>query len=346
MGIPDLTLPLVYYSRLRGLSYAAQYIFLRSATKLFAKTKSQKPPTFAEVKLLQNETEKLIQDDIRNMAEGFYPRAVLAPENHLKSLALFPQVVYDGLKVEWRRARGKTVDFSEDAKAYLGDLPRYFRRNFHFQTDGYLSEQSARLYDYQVEMLFNGAADAMRRLIIPPMKRKFNFSDGEGLTFLEIGAGTGSATRSMKLAFPKAKIVVLDLSDPYLKHAQKRLSNFKRLDFVQADAAHLPFSNGTFDAVYSVFLFHELPRDVRSEVLIEAKRVLKSKAIFAFVDSLQKSDFKEVDHILEQFPADFHEPFYRDYLATPMEALMKEAGFGGIEGSRGYLSKWCLGSAE
>ena len=47
-------------------------------------------------------------------------------------------------------------------------LLNYYLQNFHYQTDGYLSDLSANLYDLQVEILFNGAADAMRRRIITP----------------------------------------------------------------------------------------------------------------------------------------------------------------------------------
>ena len=43
-------------------------------------------------------------------------------------------------------------------------------RNFHHQTDGYLSDFSASIYDLQVEILFNGSADSMRRRIIKPIK--------------------------------------------------------------------------------------------------------------------------------------------------------------------------------
>ena len=49
------------------------------------------------------------------------------------------------------------------------DLPKYFLRNFHYQTDGYLSEKSARLYEFQVETLFSGCAATMRRFSMIPL---------------------------------------------------------------------------------------------------------------------------------------------------------------------------------
>ena len=48
-------------------------------------------------------------------------------------------------------------------------LPDYYRQNFHFQSDGWLSEHSAAIYDTQVEVLFTGAADVMRRRAFKPI---------------------------------------------------------------------------------------------------------------------------------------------------------------------------------
>ena len=50
-----------------------------------------------------------------------------------------------------------------------GDLPDYFVQNFHYQTGGYLTSESARLYDVQVETLFLGSCNAMRRQALKPI---------------------------------------------------------------------------------------------------------------------------------------------------------------------------------
>ena len=49
--------------------------------------------------------------------------------------------------------------------------PAYYRRTFHWQTDGYFTEHSAEVYELGVELLFRGTADVMRRQIIPPVTR-------------------------------------------------------------------------------------------------------------------------------------------------------------------------------
>jgi hypothetical protein len=55
------------------------------------------------------------------------------------------------------------------ARSCAAKLPDYFLQNFHYQTDGYLTEHSAKLYDTQVEVLFSGSANAMRRQCLVPL---------------------------------------------------------------------------------------------------------------------------------------------------------------------------------
>jgi ubiquinone/menaquinone biosynthesis C-methylase UbiE len=299
-----------------------------------------KPPR-ETLRKLQRDLHTLLKSDASNIAQGLYPASVLKPEPLRESLLRIPLVLQDSAAIYRRRFLGKTQEFSREAKDFLDEVPRYYRRNFHFQTDGYLSDRSAELYEYQVEMLFSGAGNAMRRLIIAPMREALGTRDGRGMTFLEIGCGTGPATRMVRLAFPKARIVAVDLSDPYLRVARRRLAEFPRVDFLQADGGALPFQDGQFDAVYSVFLFHELPLEERKKVLAESRRVLRKGGFCGLVDSTQKGDRPYLDPLLENFPKDFHEPFYRNYSQNPMETLLSKAGFKQVGSDVGFLSKVC-----
>lgn len=47
------------------------------------------------------------------------------------------------------------------------------------------------------------------------------------------------------------------------------------LEFVEADAARMPFGDGEFDSVVSCFGLHEIPTPVRAEALREIRRVLR-----------------------------------------------------------------------
>ena len=74
-------------------------------------------------------------------------------------------------------------------------LPDYYRQNFHFQSDGWLSEHSATLYDTQVEVLFTGAADVMRRRAMKPIADWLAGRNQRELRGLDVGCGTGRHAR-------------------------------------------------------------------------------------------------------------------------------------------------------
>ncbi|KAI0562892.1 Methyltransferase [Gracilaria domingensis] len=78
--------------------------------------------------------------------------------------------------------------------------------------------------------------------------------------------------------------------------------------FLQAAAECLPLADGTADIVYIVYLFHELPPEVRRKVLNEVHRVLKEGGLFVLTDSIQLGDSLSADGQLHQFGA-LNEPW-------------------------------------
>jgi ubiquinone/menaquinone biosynthesis C-methylase UbiE len=296
------------------------------------------PPSEAIEVTLQR-LRQLLERDAAEIGRGVAPLSVLAPRDPIGHAARLLRILADSTEVAARRRTNKHREFGERSRRWLDELPAYYRRNFHHQTDGYLSERSADLYEHQVELLFRGGADAMRRLILSPLRSHFGPQEGRGLRFLELGAGTGAGTRAVAKAFPGARITCLDLSPPYLKHARKTLVDADRVDFVQGDASDLEFRGERFDAVYSIFLLHELPLTIRETVLEESFRVLKPGGFFGAVDSLQRGDDPQLDWALELFPREFHEPYYANYAANPVEILLRDAGFDSIASRTGFLSK-------
>jgi len=279
------------------------------------------PPTNEQVRTLWKHIVQLHEREAQNLDRGLYPASALELENPLRHLRSFIEVLRDGVKVAFRMRRRDTKSFSREASDMGEGLPDYYTRNFHFQTDGYLSEASARRYDHQVEILFTGTAGAMRRMILPVLKDN---TRGDG-HWLEIGCGTGATTRSVCETFPKAKVTALDMSAPYLKIAQNNLRRYQRVDFMQGDGTNLDFKNSTFDVVYSVYLLHELPKPERAAVIREAFRVLKPGGILIFADSTQLGDEKELDWALDRFPKAYHEPFYRNYIENNLAKTLKQA---------------------
>lgn len=329
------------YSRARSFHFGSQFFLLDLSSRIFSRAPFDQmldKETFLEVR---KQLLDFLWRDSQNIEKGYYPLSVLKPESPIRYLARSPKVFLDGISIYRRRKAGQTKAFKKKAQDKLSKFPDYYQRNFHFQTNGYLSKKSADLYEHQVEMLFSGTADGMRRLIIPPFK-KFYPGDGEGLTFLEVAAGTGRASRFMKLAYPKAKIVVTDISEPYIKVAQEKLSDLEGLDYLQADCCDLPFKDSQFDGVYSVFQFHELPLKIRKKAIQEAQRACKDDGIFGVVDSIQRDD-TAFNSLIEQFPRDYHEPFFKNYIETPLAGLMEDGGLMKVREQVGLFSKVCYG---
>ena len=65
---------------------------------------------------------------------------------------------------------------------------------------------------------------------------------------LDIGTGTGAAARVAAELWPSAQVVGVDVSSGMVEEA-RRLASSDRERYEVADAAHLPFADGSFDAV-------------------------------------------------------------------------------------------------
>jgi len=279
---------------------------------------------------------RLIEADWRNIAGGVYA----APEdwrgNPLAELRRAADFFADLPAVEARRHGAPTDALL--AGPETAHYPAYYRRAFHFQSDGYLSEASAERYDHQVEVLFGGGAAAMRRQALVPLRAAVRQAGAGQARLLDIGCGTGAFLREVKRNHPRLAVTGIDLSAPYLTVARRRLGAWSRVRFVAAAGEAMPFADAAFDAATCVYLFHELPASVRRAVVAEIGRVLKPGGTLILVDSLQKGDEPDYDSLLDYFPVAFHEPYYASYVTEDLDWLMQPA-FAPEARSLAYFSK-------
>jgi SAM-dependent methyltransferase len=111
----------------------------------------------------------------------------------------------------------------------------------------------------------------------------------------------------------------------------------------EGNAEQLPVPDASQDIVTSIFLYHELPGDVRRRVTREVLRILKPGGIYVLIDSLQWGDEPGYDGLLEAFPVRFHEPYYEHYLGDELAVLFAACGFEAVETSLAFLSKLVVG---
>jgi SAM-dependent methyltransferase len=82
-----------------------------------------------------------------------------------------------------------------------------------------------------------------------------------------------------------------------------------------------------------------VPPSIRREIAREFARVLKPGGLLVFMDSLQTGDTPEFDAMLESFPANFHEPYYKSYLREDLRAIFTDAGLQVVDTEPVFLSK-------
>ena len=90
---------------------------------------------------------------------------------------------------------------------------------------------------------------------------------GEGMTVLDVGAGTGNA--SIPAAERGAKVTASDLTPELLEAGRRRADSLGvKLDWTPADAENLPFEDGSFDVVMSSIgaMFAPHHQDVADEL--------------------------------------------------------------------------------
>ncbi len=134
---------------------------------------------------------------------------------------------------------------------------RYVRRMFG---------RIARRYDLLNRLMTLGQdlrwrREAVRRLAPAP-----------GSRVLDLGAGTGDLALEVLRQAPRARVVAADFT-PEMVALGRRRPGGERVAWVIADALHLPFADGAFDAVVSGFLLRNVVHLERA--LAEQRRALR-----------------------------------------------------------------------
>jgi ubiquinone/menaquinone biosynthesis C-methylase UbiE len=202
-----------------------------------------------------------------------------------------------------------------------------------------MTDDSAERYDTQVEVLFNGTANAIRRQALPPLSEVFAGRDQRGLRLLDVGCGTGRFLDFVKQAWPRLPALGLDMSEAYIRQARRHLRRWGWMRLIVANGEAIPAPDASQDAVTSIFMFHELPPKVRRAVFSEFARVLKPGGRLVVVDSLQRGDEPAYDGMLELFPQNFHEPYYAGYIEEDFSAIAEGCGLTHSRSENAWLSK-------
>ncbi len=169
------------------------------------------------------------------------------------------------------------------------------------------------------------AADLMERLKL-----------SENGSVLELACGTGIVTRHLRDRLPASiRLVATDLSAPMMQNAAAKFSTNDAIEWKQADACNLPFTDQQFDAVVCQFGIMFVPD--KALCAREARRVLKPGGVFLFNvwGSLAENPLGRVAHetiggFFEKNPPTFYEIPFGYYDQAEIKRLLEAAGFGDI----------------
>src|SRR4029450_1170866 len=102
---------------------------------------------------------------------------------------------------------------------------------------------------------------------------------------LDIGCGTGTLATLVKQLHPDVDVVGLDPDPKAIARARSKAQRAAvSIQFDQGFSQYLPYPDGSFEQVFSSFMFHHLDSDVKLNTFCEVRRVLRPGGVLHLLD--------------------------------------------------------------
>ncbi len=145
----------------------------------------------------------------------------------------------------------------------------------------------------------------------------------KGSKILDVATGTG------KQAFSFAKmgyeVIGIDLSEPMLRLAVRN-NRYNNANFVLADAAKLPFKDEYFDICCMSLALHEMPLNIREEVLQEIFRVTRSNGTIMIMDYARSPKNMLGRYFVRYIAKSFESKYYPEFIHSDLDPLLERKG--------------------
>ncbi len=130
----------------------------------------------------------------------------------------------------------------------------------------------------------------------------------EGGWCLDVGCGSGALANAVAKLNPQGTVTGIDRWGAEYASFSKKLCEdnalaegvAERTDFAQGNALKLDFPDGTFDAVTSNYVYHNIPSRDRQAILLETLRVLKKGGTFAIHDIFSKDKYGDMQAFVQK----------------------------------------------
>jgi SAM-dependent methyltransferase len=155
-----------------------------------------------------------------------------------------------------------------------------------------------------------------------------NFPQREYRRVLDWGTGHGAGLLTWRDAHPESELHGVDLSAPCLKYAHLRAREAGvRVVFSQQDFEHLDYPDNSFDAIFFVFMLHELPPQHTEACIREAHRVLTPGGVMGGMELtlVPGEPFQNAVQLTDGWLN--NEPYMATTLYTDYRAVAQKVGF-------------------
>lgn len=194
----------------------------------------------------------------------------------------------------------------------------------------------------------DGRGDEMERHHLPIFEPVLPIMDVKpGDRVLDLGCGSGWATRLVAKRFHPKKMVGIDISDEMVRLAAEQSKGIANIEFKQGAAEKIPLPDSSVDKIFSIESFYYWPDQKAG--LKEAKRVLAPGGKLFILINLYKDN-----HYSLRWADELKVPVHALSEAEYVELLTK-AGYKGTEARRipdpsptpdDYSGKWFKNAKE
>src|SRR3954469_4537073 len=193
-----------------------------------------------------------------------------------------------------------------------------------------------------------GRGDEMERHHMPIFEPTLPIMNvGPSDRVLDLGCGSGWATRLVAKRFHPKKIVGIDISDEMVRRAAEQSKGIANIEFLHGAAEKIPLPNSSIDKIVSIESFYYWPDQMTG--LKEAKRVLAPGGKLFILINLYKDN-----HYSLRWADELNVPVHALSEAEYIE-LLTNAGFSAAEARRipdnsptpdEYSGKWFKNAKE
>ena len=177
-----------------------------------------------------------------------------------------------------------------------------------------------------------GIARFFARSVIPQLP---GIEGRDDISALDLGCGVGGNLQALAEAFPRGRVLGLDVEPRSVAQANERLrrAGLQERAAARVQAAEDLDEAGTFDLVTLVQVLHETQEAVRDSILAGAFRALRPGGVLAVIDEPYPEDDAELLERPSTAMTQFIEIFWGNVLLAPSQqkALAERHGFEGLQ---------------